>query len=318
MKRSMQTMGEDRREFKFMGNDNILLKRQNDPHRPVLENRVAYQWESHQDMLEYRNNIKRDNIILKWLAEAVRSSSQPVAVLDVGCAYGNMLLLLNALLNKPSNVELIGVDIYEESLEFGRAFAERVPGYRNCKFQVADLSHSLPFDDATFGVISICDVLEHMENPRGALKEIIRVAKPDAVVIICTPLRNSAFKILARAANYLSGGRLFKLYYTGKGAELDKNGKPIMPTKAGSHGHISEMSWKELKELVIRSGLEIEQGQMMPIMIGSRLFDKHGFLLSALLFLEAMHDVLQRPSWAHSVCMKLKVPTNLKKGINND
>ena len=43
-------------------------------------------------------------------------------------------------------------------------------------------------------------------------------------------------------------------------------------------------------------------------MSGSRWFDKHPFLLSGLVFVEAMHRVLQRPSWAHAVVLRLERP----------
>lgn len=295
-----------------------ILSRKSDPHRPSLENRVAYQWEEQKDTLSYHNGVKRDNIILNSLTETIQQSSLPATVLDIGCAYGNMLLMLNALLGKPSNVELVGVDLAEDGLAFARAFVEHVPGYQNCKFRCADLSRGLPFKDATFNAISIADVLEHIKNPIDALKEIVRVAKPGAVIIICVPLRGSIFKKLAHLINKFSRGRLFQLYYKGKYVELDDAGKPIMPTKAGGYDHISEMTYKELKRSVISVGLKLERVWLMPIMSGSRWFDKHRFLLAALLFFEAIHDVLQRPSWAHGVCMKLKVPASLKIKINND
>ncbi len=46
----------------------------------------------------------------------------------------------------------------------------------------------LPFDDNTFDLISALDIIEHVEDDIGALKELCRVAKPGAYVLISTPL----------------------------------------------------------------------------------------------------------------------------------
>jgi len=284
-----------------------LLSRELDPHRPSLENRVAYQWEAQMDLLGYRHATRRDNITLKWLGEAVYRAKQPAAVLDIGCAYGNLLLMLNAFLGKPPEIQFVGIDLYAGSLEYAKSFSENVPGYKNCKYQVADLTRGLPFKDATFDAVSLCDVLEHIEKPAEVLKEVIRVAKPGATVVLSTPLRDSLFKKLASMADYLAQGRLYKAYYRGKETKLDDAGKPIMETHAG-HAHISEMNYKEMRALFDSLDLKIEDALMMPIMSGSWWFDKHKFLLPAILFFEALHDILQFPSWAHSVCLKLKVP----------
>jgi ubiquinone/menaquinone biosynthesis C-methylase UbiE len=286
----------------------MLILRDSDPHRPSVENRVAYQWEMQGDVLGFRNGARKDGITLAWLAEAVQSAGRPASVLDVGCAYGNFLLMLNAMLGKPADVELVGVDLHEGSMVYGRAFAEAVPGYQNCRYEVADLSQGLPFEDDSFDAISLNDVLEHMDDPAGTLRELMRVVKPGGAIVISTPLRTSLFKRLARIGNRLSRGRLYRSYYRGKNTELDESGKPVMVTKVGND-HVSEMSWRELKRLFAEVELRVEKVEMMPVMSGSRWFDRHGFILSGVLFVEALHDVLRLPSWAHSVCVKLSVPS---------
>ena len=67
---------------------------------------------------------------------------------------------------------------------------------------------------------------------------------------------------------------------------------------------------KQGKSSLFKSlNLKIEDKMMMPVMNGSQWFDKHKFLLSFLLFLEAIHDILQIPGCAHSVCFKLITST---------
>lgn len=286
--------------------DELLLCRGDAPHRPSLENRVAYQWELQQDTLGFRNGARKDLLLLRWLGEAV-GQGRAASVLDVGCAYGNLLLMLNAYIGRRADVRMVGVDLDEGAFRYSQAFAERVPGYGNCSYRMADLSKRLPFDDASFDAINLGDVLEHMERPEEALRELIRIAKPGGIILISTPLKNSVFKRLAGFANRMVGGRLYKQYYRGKDADLNAAGEAVMHTRVG-HDHVSEMTHKQLKSLVRKCGLAIEAEERMPVMSGSKWFDKHPFLLAALMLLEAVHDTLRLASWAHAVCFRLRVP----------
>lgn len=287
--------------------NDLLLCRSGHPHRPSLENRVAYQWEMDGDVLGHFNGSKKNRVTLEWLADCVAAQSGSRAVLDVGCAYGNMLLMLNAKLGKPRDVRLVGIDLYPESMRYAQAFASQVPGYANCEFATADLATRLPFQDGTFDAVNLGDVLEHMEDPAAAVRELMRVTRPGGAIVISTPLKNGLFKRLAALANRLSGGKLYRDYYRGKETELDAEGQPVMLTKAG-HDHISEMTLPELETLLKQAGLKIEAREMMPVMSGSKWFDRHLVLLSALFFLEAIHGVLKRPSWAHSVMLRARLP----------
>jgi SAM-dependent methyltransferase len=284
----------------------VLYQRTDNPNVPCLENRVAYQWQSEGDLLGHRHSARRNKVVLTWLATALNGASDPRAYLDVGCAYGNHLLMLNTMLHK-QNVQMTGVDLYEDGLAFAKEFARVIPGYENCHFRAANLAAGLPFDDNTFDAINLSDVLEHMDQPDQALRELIRVAKPGATIVISTPLRGSIFKSAAKFANSLMKGRLYKDYYKGKNTELDERGQPVMSTLAGND-HVSEMTYRQLMDLVRSVGLNVEEAHLMSIFSGSSFFDRHLVLMAGILVLEAIHDLLKAPSWAHSVCLKLRAP----------
>jgi SAM-dependent methyltransferase len=224
-----------------------------------------------------------------------------------------MLLMLNSYLEKRSSVRYVGVDLHEEGMKFARAFAAEVPGYDNCEYQIADLSKQLPFPDNTFDAVNLGDVLEHMENPGAALRELVRVSKPGGAILISTPLKGGLFKHIARLANLLTGGQLYRDYYRGKDTDLDEHGQPVMITKAG-HAHISEQTIGQLRSLLRQEELVVERCQMMPIMSGSKWFDRHPFIMSGLVFLEGVHDLLQFSSWAHGVFLLARVPNKAAAG----
>ena len=284
---------------------NILLRRGLTPHRVALEDFVAYEWEAGSNVLGTRNSAKRDSVALRWLTEAVQHGQDQKSALDIGCAYGIHLFRLNAMLGKPQHIDMVGVDLFPDAIRWANAFATTIPGFANCRFQIADLSSGLPFEADSFDAVNFCDVLEHMVDPEAALKEIARITKPGGALVVSTPLRDSIFKRIAERGNRALGGRLYRLYYSGKGAALDESGRPIMWTAVG-HDHVSEMTLPELKALCGETGWAIEDIELMPIMSGSRWFDRHAVLLAALVLLEGLHEKLRRPGWAHSVMLRLR------------
>ncbi|MDX6689265.1 MAG: hypothetical protein QOG15_722 [Solirubrobacteraceae bacterium] len=281
-----------------------LLASGDDEQRPDLENRVAFQWRDRQDTLASRHAAHRDEVILRLLAEAMNAGPPPKAALDVGCAYGNYSLMLNAMLGRDQTIAIRGVDLHEPHLQFGSAFARDVPGYANCQFSKADVMTGLPFEDCTFDAVCLADVLEHLDNPVEALGELRRVAKPGGSVIVSTPLRTSPFKRLARVANTISRGLIYRRYYTGKGSALDAHGEPVMVVAAGND-HVSEMTLPELERAAEAAGLTVRTVEPMGVMSGSKWFDAHPFMLAGMMLLEAAHSVLRRPAWGHSVVLHL-------------
>jgi len=288
----------------------MVIERGRFPHRPTVENRVAFEWERMGDVLGHWNMTRKNLITIDTLAAAVPSSGKG-AVLDVGCAYGNMLLMLNAKMGKPADVKMIGIDLHSDAIEYAKAFARVVPGYRNCEYQVADLSVGLPFEDGMFDAVNLGDVLEHMVQPAATVRELMRVTRPGGLILISTPLKTGLFKTLSKVANAMTGGKVYKTYYKGKDTPLDEAGQPVMVTAAG-HDHVSEMKYGQLIGLLKGEGLVIEKVHLMPVMSGSHAFDRHLFLTSIMMWVEAWHSVLKFRSWAHSVMIAARVPGRAK------
>jgi len=282
----------------------VLLNRGCNPHRTALEDYVAYQWEATGDLLGQRHGDKRNATALAWLSEAIGRTAGQASVLDVGCSYGNHLFMLNAILKKSKNIHLVGVDLFEGSVHRANTFANTIPGFSNCRFEVADLAIGLPFEDNSFDAVNFCDVIEHMTVPSAALQELWRIIKPNGTLVISTPLKDSVFKRIAFLFDRISKGRLYGAYYKGKDTDLDENGKPLMKTTAG-HDHVSEMSLPTLRRICSDSGFKVEEVSLMAVMSGSRWFDRHPILMAGILLLETVHDRLQFPSWAHSVMLRL-------------
>ena len=286
--------------------DYFLLCRNDNEHLPTLENRVAFQFELDGNNVGFYSGSMKNRITLEWLREIVlQSDSKPCRVLDIGCAYGNMVLMLNAMLGKDQSNEFYGVDLHHEGVAYGATFARTVPGYQNCHYSVQDLSVGLNFADGFFTAIYIGDVLEHMDDPGATLEELKRMLAPGGVIIVSTPILDSLFKQISGILNYFSAGKLFKEYYKGKDTDLDVHGKPVMITHVGND-HVSELPAKELFKLFASRNLDVVKLRSMSVNSGSKWFDRHLFLMSFVFFIEAIHDRLQIRNWGHSVMVMLK------------
>lgn len=118
--------------------------------------------------------IGRRRIIANFVEEICRQvTDRRPKILDVGCGTGANLLLLS----KYGDAE--GVDVSEDALAFCR---ER--GLEKVKLGAGE---DLPYDDATFDLVTAFDVVEHMDDDLAGLKEMRRVLRPGGRVLLFVP-----------------------------------------------------------------------------------------------------------------------------------
>ncbi len=94
-------------------------------------------------------------------------------ILDAGCGSGRNMVEL-ARLGTVTGVELSGTSV---QLARERDAGEVVEG------SVMDM----PFDDANFDLTVSLDVIEHLEDDIGALRELRRVTKPGGALLVTVP-----------------------------------------------------------------------------------------------------------------------------------
>ena len=102
-------------------------------------------------------------------------------IVDVGCGVGNLYPLISPLFD-----EYVGVDaIRYDGLPAGVQF---VPFELN--------SGILPLPAASFDVVMAVETIEHLENPREFMRQLVGLVRPGGWVIVTTPNQLSFLSLL--------------------------------------------------------------------------------------------------------------------------
>ena len=117
-------------------------------------------------------------------------------VLDIGCWTGQ----IEKLAVKDTGT-IIGIDPGRYAIEFAK---KNVP---KAHFLVGTIN-SIPFDDSSFDVVLLLEVLEHIpkDTELSGLQEINRILKKDGFLLLTAP-NNNFFSILLDPAFFLIGHR---------------------------------------------------------------------------------------------------------------
>jgi ubiquinone/menaquinone biosynthesis C-methylase UbiE len=105
-------------------------------------------------------------------------------VLDAGCGTGRHM---REMIQMP-DLKIIGIDKNDHELREAYASLQEIPDANidNCLIMKADI-RKLPFAAASFDCVICSEVLEHIPEHNEALKELVRVLKPQGVIVISVP-----------------------------------------------------------------------------------------------------------------------------------
>lgn len=108
----------------------------------------------------------------RFVREFVHSFPPGSAILDAGCGCGFVTC------DFTSNYRIHGIDIQPDAIRFCKE-------HHKGSYSVDDV-YELAFADGTFDGVVINDAIEHLFDPRAALKELHRVLRPGGRIEVCT------------------------------------------------------------------------------------------------------------------------------------
>lgn len=227
---------------------------------------------------EYMANSHKNTII--------KSLSNGIKCLDIGCGEGNQIRLL-----QPHFKQVIGTDISFTALGYASdRYHSSIKEQSNVTLLQAD-GFLQPFKNESFDFILCSEVIEHIlpEESQNLLKEISRTLKKNGNCLITTPnkweYRRRLFDFPISVLSALTGknqnfikAKLFRVYLKIFGAKCSTL-KAI--EKHEFSEHINVLSPKELEDQIKTAGLRLVKGEVQylyPPILGP--FYKYSFLVS--------------------------------------
>ena len=155
-----------------------------------------------------------ENILHKVLK--FQKDTKDKKILDIGTGQGYLLDVASKY-----EFDCYGVEISEyASKEANKKFPNKIFN--------GDLKQA-KYKDNFFDVITLTDVLEHINNPLDFFKEVCRITKPDGIILITTPSHDSITQKILRK-NWFQYKEEHVTYWNEKSINLffDKNNCGIL------------------------------------------------------------------------------------------
>ena len=156
--------------------------------KPIKTN-LSTEWNTstHQEFYDYYAKISASKETLERFRNlrnamltvyAHLADKAPVDVLDVGCNSGSFSRIWAEM-----GFQVTGVDINKPLLQLAQQRAE--DDDLEINFRVGSATE-LPYVDASFDVCCLPELLEHVEDWQGCLREAVRILRPGGLVYIST------------------------------------------------------------------------------------------------------------------------------------
>ena len=201
-----------------------------------------------QNYFQYRYDYFSDAVNrnkFTYLKEYVRRHD-PSRLLEVGSGKGVLSIELRNLAR-----EIYGIEFEPRRVEDSNRFKQETET-DNVFFQRGD-ARKLPFPDNHFDMVICSQVLEHVENPEEAVREMMRVAKDVILVDVPTPVWEG-WQFAQWGWNKLKNpGNTIKRYKETKVEGTASIKRAFQP------GHVNKWSPWKWKNLLEENGLEIRE-----------------------------------------------------------
>jgi SAM-dependent methyltransferase len=120
---------------------------------------------------------------LAWIGTTLDEPRESPKLLDIGCSVGSFLTKARS-----QSYDVRGLEIGEASAAYARS---------EHRLDVRDGSvYDCDFENGSFDVISMLEVIEHLEDPKEAIRRVSNWVAPGGVLFLTTPNFNSLYRRL--------------------------------------------------------------------------------------------------------------------------
>lgn len=140
------------------------------------------------------------DLFISWMG--VNDASR---LLDIACGSGRTTLRIA----ERTGCSVHGIEIHQAAIAEARAAAEQAGLTNRARFDQADASKPLPFDDASFDAAICIDAINHLPHRPAVLTEWARILRPGAIlaftdpVVVTGPLSNDEIAIRSSIGFFL-------------------------------------------------------------------------------------------------------------------
>lgn len=115
----------------------------------------------------------------KWIFDKIKKHIAPPAkFLEIGCGTGNVSAFL-----AQKGYSVTGCEYHQEAISMAW------PGFQLVQCD----ANKLPFDDRSFDIAGLFDVIEHFQDDISLLAEAVRIVKDGGIIAITVPARPEAW-----------------------------------------------------------------------------------------------------------------------------
>jgi ubiquinone/menaquinone biosynthesis C-methylase UbiE len=176
-------------------------------------------------------------LVLEFLPDV-----QGKRILEIACGRGGFSRLLAS-----RGAMVCGADFSESAIAISKEKLLREPALANRVTYMQADAQNLPFEENAFDIVVSCETVEHVPEPRAALREMYRVCKPGGTLYLTTP-------------NYLNFMGLYLIYAKFRHPGL-KSSQPldIRHLFPEVRSYVTEAKWK-----IVRTDGTVHQFPFIP------------------------------------------------------
>lgn len=161
-----------------------------------------WRWQRQEREYSYESMQEANTTFIECVKRHADTALDSPTVLDCGCGLGYLQRMVES-----EGWNTIGVDISRTAVNIADASSAG-------DVAVMDVDGSIGCDDGSFDLVSMFDIIEHLETPYRTLREVNRVLVPGGIVAIHCPNANAIGRVLNRSTWFGEKDETHKYMFT--------------------------------------------------------------------------------------------------------